>query len=247
MRLIILLLFSTLINAQIDTLITINTSSYSNWVYYSFDSHSIIEIDNPESSLDWDLAFQRKHIRTNSGLSGQGNGGAYVDSSLVWNDYWGNDILPENMSFVTDSTLNDFYDVFTHTFNSGIKNAALNSWGWFDDDYHLNVTNYVFYILEADGSNIVKFWPQYYYNQTNQGGYIQLRYETGFQNENLCDSSLGDANNDSLINVVDVVQIVSYVLNNSSFDACQISSSDYNQDGLVNVVDIVNLVSFILF
>ena len=53
-------------------------------------------------------------------------------------------------------------------------------------------------------------------------------------------------NNDFLINVVDVVQIVSYVLGNNDFTSCQIISSDFNQDNLVNVVDIVNLVSFIL-
>ena len=56
----------TVINAQVDTLVTINASSYSNWIYYSLDSHSIVDIENPENSLEWDLAFQRKHIKTNA-------------------------------------------------------------------------------------------------------------------------------------------------------------------------------------
>lgn len=242
----VIIFFATIINAQIDTLVTINASSYSNWIYYSLDSHSIVDIENPENSLEWDLAFQRKHIKTNSGLSGIGNGGAYVDSSLVWNQEWDNDELPDEMFFAVDTTLNDFYDFATHTFGEGIKNPALNAWGWFDDNYHLNVTNYVFYVLASDGINIVKFWPQNYYNQTNQGGYVQLRYQTGFQYDSECDSLVGDVNNDFLINVVDVVQIVSYVLGNNDFTSCQIISSDFNQDNLVNVVDIVNLVSFIL-
>ena len=242
----LIVFFITIINAQVDTLVTINASSYSNWVYYSLDNHSIINIENPENSLEWDLAFQRKHIRTNSGLSGIGNGGAYVDSTLVWSQEWNNNTLSDDIFFSVDTTLNDFYDFTTHTFGEGIKNPALNSWGWFDDDYHLNVTNYVFYVLAADGINVVKFWLQDYYNQTNQGGYIQLRYQTGLHYESSCDGLIGDVNNDYQVNVVDVVQIVSYVLGNNNFSSCQVLSADFNLDNLVNVVDIVNLVSFIL-
>jgi len=242
----LIVFFITVINAQVDTLVTINASSYSNWIYYSLDNHSIVNIENPENSLEWDLAFQRKHIRTNSGLSGIGNGGAYVDSTIVWSQEWNNNTLPDDIFFSVDTTLNDFYDFTTHTFGEGIKNPALNSWGWFDDDYHLNVTNYVFHVLAADGVNVVKFWLQDYYNQTNQGGYIQLRYQTGFQYESPCDSLIGDVNNDYQVNVVDVVQIVSYVLGDNNFSSCQVLSADFNLDNLVNVVDIVNLVSFIL-
>ena len=61
----VIIFFATIINAQIDTLVTINASSYSNWIYYSLDSHSIVDIENPENSLEWDLAFQRKHIKIN--------------------------------------------------------------------------------------------------------------------------------------------------------------------------------------
>ena len=67
--------------SQIDTVITVDASSYFNWVYFSFDQGDVVEIENPENSLEWDLAFQRKHIRTNGGLSGSGYGGGYVDST----------------------------------------------------------------------------------------------------------------------------------------------------------------------
>ena len=53
---------------------------------------------------------------------------------------------------------------------------------------------------------------------------------------------LGDVNNDGVVNVVDVVSIVSIILDNSEYN----SSADYNSDGAVNVVDIVAIVDMIL-
>ncbi|MAJ45009.1 MAG: hypothetical protein CMF96_09750 [Candidatus Marinimicrobia bacterium] len=54
--------------------------------------------------------------------------------------------------------------------------------------------------------------------------------------------TLGDINGDNNINVVDVVTIVNYVLNNDTSDSC----ADLSNDGLINVVDIVQLVNLIL-
>ena len=107
----LLIIFCTVLSAQIDTLVTIDASSYNDWVYFSFDAASVIEIDNPENSLDWDVAFQRKHIRTNGGLGGLGEGAAAVDSTLTWIDEWDTiHSIPENTFFVADTILNDFYD-----------------------------------------------------------------------------------------------------------------------------------------
>jgi len=53
---------------------------------------------------------------------------------------------------------------------------------------------------------------------------------------------LGDTNNDTLVNVVDVVMMVSIILDSGEY----IVSGDVNQDGLLNVVDVVMVVSWIL-
>ena len=57
---------------------------------------------------------------------------------------------------------------------------------------------------------------------------------------------LGDINADGQINVVDVVNLVNYILGTTEMTEEQIALSDYTQDGQVNVVDIVNIVSEIL-
>ena len=58
--------------------------------------------------------------------------------------------------------------------------------------------------------------------------------------------SLGDLNNDSELNVVDVVLLVNSIFNPMISSPYQSFASDFNQDQNINVVDIVNLVNSIL-
>jgi len=54
----------------------------------------------------------------------------------------------------------------------------------------------------------------------------------------------GDVSGDDILNVVDVVAIVGYILGNSTdLDIC---AADINEDGIVNVVDVVAIVGIIL-
>lgn len=234
------ILFFCFTMTQDEHLVTIDASSYSDWVYYSLSSHSVLDCDqNGDNCLnnhDWDLAFQRKHIRTNSGLAGSGNGGAYVDSSMVWNEEWINiNELPSDIEWTTDTTANDFYDLETHTFVEGIKNPALNSWGWFDEEYVLNPTNYILFIKSADGQDIFKFWPYNYYID-GAGGLLSIRYQS--VNSDSCNGN-GDINSDGFVNVLDVVAIVGNVVSSQEYyNEC----ADFNGDDLVNVLDVVAIV-----
>lgn len=244
------IILSSYIYTQEEYLATIQATSYSEWVYYSFETHSVVSIQNPENSLDWDLAFQRKHIKTNSGLSGIGNGGALVDSignseseAYTWINEWETlNEVPTQSTWMTDTLHTDFYDILTHTFVEGIKNPALNSWGWFDETYVLNPTNYVMFVKAANGTDIIKFWAYDYYDGT--GGNISFRYQTGLTHINTCTGTPGDINSDDIINVVDVVGLVNAILINDFYeDSCLY---DLNEDEIINVVDIVSLVNSIL-
>jgi len=63
-----------------------------------------------------------------------------------------------------------------------------------------------------------------------------------------CDNQLlGDANNDNLINVIDIVTIVNFILNgNLNFEDCNILASDFNQDQQLDVLDIIEIINIIL-
>ncbi len=60
------------------------------------------------------------------------------------------------------------------------------------------------------------------------------------------DCTIGDASGDGLVNILDVVQTVNFVLGNLSFSDEQFCSADMNEDGIVNVLDIVTMVNYIL-
>ena len=62
----------------------------------------------------------------------------------------------------------------------------------------------------------------------------------------LSDQLQGDANQDGVLDVLDIVLIISYILGNVEFSDSQKSISDINLDGEVNVMDVVVLVSSII-
>ena len=63
---------------------------------------------------------------------------------------------------------------------------------------------------------------------------------------NLYSQCLGDVNEDGIVNVVDIVQLVGFILGTSNPSDTQIASGDLNGDGVLNVLDVVALVNIIL-
>lgn len=56
--------------------VSIDATDFSKWVYFSLEQGKVVEISDPENSLDWDLGFHFTDIRTNGGASGRGQGAA---------------------------------------------------------------------------------------------------------------------------------------------------------------------------
>jgi hypothetical protein len=57
---------------------------------------------------------------------------------------------------------------------------------------------------------------------------------------------LGDVNQDGLINILDVVNIINFILSDSMPTDDQSISSDLNQDDIINILDVVLIVNIIL-
>ena len=58
--------------------------------------------------------------------------------------------------------------------------------------------------------------------------------------------SLGDINNDFVINILDIVSIVNAIISGSSLTESEICASDLNLDGTIDILDIVTLVNIIM-
>ena len=68
-----------------------------------------------------------------------------------------------------------------------------------------------------------------------------------FWDGGLCtDVVLGDINNDTLVDVLDIVQLVGIILGTVDPNDFQIEASDINDDSTIDVLDVVILVDIIL-
>ena len=56
----------------------------------------------------------------------------------------------------------------------------------------------------------------------------------------------GDVNFDGTLNVLDVVEIVGFVLNTTTPTEEQLLTADMNQDGILNILDVISLVSEVI-
>ncbi len=65
-----------------------------------------------------------------------------------------------------------------------------------------------------------------------------------YSGESECNADLGDVNGDTLINILDLVQISNYILAiQTPVYPC---AADFSQDGIVNILDLVQTINFIL-
>jgi len=78
---------------------------------------------------------------------------------------------------------------------------------------------------------------------------FEIQFTSEFLYDIVCSGSdvvLGDINQDGVINVLDVVFLINYILLTNSPDSNQFFASDMNADEEINVLDVVLLVSSIL-
>lgn len=103
----------------------IDTSPENEWVYFDFSSSKVVKIDD-RSSLNWDLAFKKNRIISNSGKTNQlGKGGILNLGRIDINEI---DKVPEKESIpdtledgmLVNKAIKEWYDysVLRHTLTS---------------------------------------------------------------------------------------------------------------------------------
>ena len=168
----------------------IDVNSFTEWKYYRITEDSLFRVEfvlggDYENTPAWDIAFQRYHIKTNSGLSGSKNAGAYVDSLKKWNGTRFNELdgIQPEFNYSSDTTLNTFYDMDDHEWITGIANPSLETWVSIDinNDYLATVSNNKFIIRTADSESYYKVWVRDYYTEINDDyesvKYVSLVYD----------------------------------------------------------------------
>ena len=58
--------------------------------------------------------------------------------------------------------------------------------------------------------------------------------------------SIGDVNLDGIINILDILMVVNYILSTIDFNEAEYQAADYNGDNAINMLDIVMIINLIL-
>jgi len=153
---------------------TANATGYTNWVYFSFSKNDTVQISDPANSLEWDIAFQRNRIKTNSGVNGKGAAGSYkTDKNGItgWGDLYE---VPAAATYIVDTNVQvqgQGGSYLTYPMNDPLYNALV----YVQASNTLNPSNDIF-VLKTAAGKYVKFWLKAYYNAEAKSGYPSFQY-----------------------------------------------------------------------
>jgi hypothetical protein len=164
---------NTPINSQTTV---INSTNANTWKYFSFEKNDTLTVADPANSLEWDLAFQRYRIRTNSGLAGNGMGGAANSYSKGQAGFDALTTVTDTSTFVTDTSVDIAVQMGFATY---IINPVLYTWFTLEfaaQGTQIVPSDYVYIVRTATGK-YAKVWFKSYYSATNTAGFINLQYK----------------------------------------------------------------------
>ena len=123
---------------------------------------------------------------------------------------------------------------------------------------YLEKDNYYWWVIEAGDENTQATWihsngafyniatsedsGSTWSNELNYAGSGGIWAEQVFENATID----GDINFDFTVNVIDIVYLVNYIIEESGFNEDELNAADLNNDNLINVVDVVSLVNTVL-
>jgi hypothetical protein len=102
-------------------------------------------------------------------------------------------------------------------------------------------------VLLANGAEIyLQFFP------SSLGGHGEVALfcimaASGAIYDNMHFNYHGDINSDLVVDVLDIVLMVQYILGSDGFESYELWASDINSDGIIDVLDIVQIINVILY
>tara|TARA_B100000965_G_scaffold79479_1_gene63283 strand:- start:3211 stop:3708 length:498 start_codon:yes stop_codon:yes gene_type:complete len=162
--------------------------------------------------------------------------------TAIWQNFDQNQVILVGISNTNNSSIiNDFVEENSLTFpilyDSGSSGGVQGG-----DTYDL-------YYMPNDGSPYPR---DFVINQEGAIVYANNEIDTEwmlYEIYNLIDSSngiAGDINQDDIVNVLDIIKLISFILGTSNPSENELVYSDLNQDGIINILDVVSLVNLIL-
>lgn len=152
-------------------------TSYGNdWIYINLELNDSVAVSEEEhyNNTNWDIAFNRYNLRTNSGESGIGNGGALKTSETSFTNLYA---IPSGY-FTTDvvSTVtapSNFMETIESTKNLVLCEAITFA----GPPPTYTISPNIFIIRSADGNNYYKFQAISFFDQNGNSGFYRFYLE----------------------------------------------------------------------
>ncbi|MBN1969094.1 MAG: HmuY family protein [Candidatus Delongbacteria bacterium] len=163
-------------NEEIKT-VTLDASSYSDWVYFDFDNAEEAEISDPLNSDAWDIAFQRTKIKLNGGLSGVKENSAMIFGVEEFENVT---TVPSNYYTFDDNIYFAMAPTEPYT-----GNKALEDWYTMQGMPPTLSSKGNIYIIKRKDKDYVKLKIEsYYHPESNSSANYTIRYQTGIETDN---------------------------------------------------------------
>jgi hypothetical protein len=157
------------------SLFEVNASSWTRWVYFSFEKGDTVQIADPSTSTDWDVAFQRSNIKTNSGKSGKGIGGVSYTGLIHSTGFDSLFVVSDTLKYTVDDTT--YVPTAYGTMEKVIANNLVSY--WYDYNYANNVltSKEQVYAVKTASGKYAKFIILNYYKEVGgTSGYVKFSY-----------------------------------------------------------------------
>ena len=154
----------------------VNSTSSTTWKYFSFAKNDTIMVSDPLISKEWDLAFQRYRIKTNGGMSGNGQGCAANSYLKGQTGFDALKIVPDTATFSSDESVSIAVQQGYATY---VINPEIYTWFTMElatQGTQIVPSDYIFIVKTGDGK-FAKVWFKSYYSAENLSGYVTFQYK----------------------------------------------------------------------
>ncbi|ATA89127.1 hypothetical protein CAPN001_12830 [Capnocytophaga stomatis] len=164
---------------------SLDATTSKDWVYFSFEKGTVVQVSNPKESADWDIAFSEFYIKTNGGESGKGKAEVALVESKEFDAVkeaptqgYVKDIEGDMMyGYPPVTKKGTFSALISGGFDSktGYVSLSPKNIGTWPSVYA--PTKNVYVVKTADGK-FVKIQITDFYNDKAKAGYLTFRYVT---------------------------------------------------------------------
>ena len=146
-----------------EILVAVDASADGEWVYFDFDGARAVVVSDPFTEPTWDLAFQRFRVKSNGGVSGNGN----VSIAALGTEDFTQDVTSESLEWRSDSGT-----------GTRIKYAFTEDGSWYryqSRSHTLESRRQVILVRSTEGI-IYRLQMLTYYDRLLLSGYPTFRY-----------------------------------------------------------------------